>query len=258
MSKLLTCLQSLISALLNRVPECASPRASSYSSQQITSNGQQVNSPIDGWAALTVSNAASSSAYVSLKTPNGFSHQHSVSANGHSASLHVPVKKGEAVTVGFGGFGSNVWLNFFERIGGGINRLIALAQAWIWEGCLCLETSFSLLSERFVRWCFHVLQTAYNKQSHLASIQDPIPRLQTVLLELLGTVHSVKLTTFRVEKRFLLTVAIKTIKRLQFLLKKVIPSIGNSYRKQVRTQRFTSTIAGLNCLNAYGKEVCHA
>lgn len=118
MSKLVSYLQSLIAALLNKVPESASPKRA-YSNQQITGATQQVVSPIDGWAALNVSNAISNTAYISARTSNGFAHQHSISSMEHSASLHIPVRKGDTVTVGQGGFGSGVWLNFFERIGGG-------------------------------------------------------------------------------------------------------------------------------------------
>lgn len=119
MNKLISYLQSLVSALLNKVPESASPKRA-YSNQQISGASQQVVSPIDGWAALSVSNAISNTAHISARTSNGFAHQHSISSTQHSASLHIPVRKGDTVTVGQGGFASGVWLNFFERIGGGL------------------------------------------------------------------------------------------------------------------------------------------
>ena len=126
MEKLKSYISALIKALLNKVPESASPKQS-YSSQQVSSTDQQIVSPINGWAALTVSNAVSNTAYIVLRSSNGLTHQHSISSIEHSASLHFPVRKGDTVTVGYGGFGSDVWLNFFERVGGG-NRLIAFLR----------------------------------------------------------------------------------------------------------------------------------
>ena len=142
MEKLKSYISALIKALLNKVPESVSPKRA-YSNQQISGDLQQVVSPIDGWAALTVSNAISNTAYISAHTSNGFSHQHSISSTQHSASLHIPVRKGDTVTVGQGGFASGAWLNFFERVGGGINRLLSQALQCVRGGGLCLNSSIT-------------------------------------------------------------------------------------------------------------------
>lgn len=119
MNKLISYLQSLVSALLNKVPESASPKRL-YSSQQISGTSQQVISPVNGWAMIIAGNASSNTAYIKLRTPNAFEHQHSISSMQHTASLHIPVRKGDTVTVSQDGFANDIqWLNFFERMGGG-------------------------------------------------------------------------------------------------------------------------------------------
>lgn len=116
-------LQALINALLKKSNENASPKESASSNVQITTSGQQVVSPIDGWANLSVQNATGSNSNVRIMTNGGFSHQHLVQAKNYSTQMHIPVRKGDTVTVDVSGFSSYAWLNFYSRLGGGLTRL---------------------------------------------------------------------------------------------------------------------------------------
>ena len=257
MSKLVSYLQSLIPALLNKVPESASPKRA-YSNQQITGATQQVVSPIDGWAALNVINAISNTAYITARTSNGFSHQHSISSMEHSASLHIPVRKGDTVTVAQGGFGSGVWLNFFERIGGGwINRLIAQLDRYFQGGAICLKASLNLYLKHFVLKYSHVLKTESGKISLLDKFQEHTPLLITDWLRLQGIAYSVKFLTHQVVNRFVLPVARVTLNLREFSSKKEIQYPGILLNNKDGILTCTSITASSVCSNSLGMEVCH-
>lgn len=115
MSKLVSYLQTLISALLNKVPEYAAPKQN-HSSVEVTQTTQNVVSPVNGWVSVFAQGATQEMSTVSVNTTTRIAHIHSVGQN-RSASIHAPVKKGETITIVQNGFDSGAWINFIQRGG---------------------------------------------------------------------------------------------------------------------------------------------
>lgn len=112
---------TLIETLLKKSTANVSPEKV-FSSVHITTNGQQVTSPIDGFANVNVGQKNSSDAYLRISSPT-ISHLHESITTGYYSSLHIPVKKGSKLTVAYSGFSNSPYVEFITRVGGGLIKL---------------------------------------------------------------------------------------------------------------------------------------
>ena len=77
----------------------------------------------------------------------------------------LPVKKGDIVsdTMAPDYPMAFIYLRFFKTMGGGINRLLLLAQTWIRGGAICLKASLKDFSAQCAHWSLLVQLTQTTK-----------------------------------------------------------------------------------------------
>ena len=128
---------SLIDTLMKKSVANVSP-GTLISTTSISESGMKVVSPCDGFAYLTAGPISGDRVYASMTSGN-ITHQHEGISNGYFAHLHLPVKKGNNVTVAYTGFSSAPILAFFSRIGGGGLRafLRKLSRGFGEVCCVC-------------------------------------------------------------------------------------------------------------------------
>lgn len=131
---------SLIDTLMKKSVANVSP-GSVFSTVHIASSGQQVVSPCDGFIAGSIGTKNMNDAYFRIGVSN-MSHTHESLTSGYYSTMHIPVKKGDSVTCQFAGFSDTPYLNFVQRIGGGLNQIL---QA-IGGGLCHLRHSFNRFS----------------------------------------------------------------------------------------------------------------
>ena len=174
-------LQSLISALLKKSVENASPYPTIYQSVAITQASQEVVSPVDGWAEIFVANSSGNASYVRLNSTGEFSHQHFIGAYNYATQLHIPCKKGNTIIAEVSGFSGAPWLNFYRRIGGGAKAHIrALIHDFLEGGGLCLRLSF----RHYLKLCARRYSLA--KTALIISCKTHSPALSRLLMAMLS------------------------------------------------------------------------
>ena len=108
-------LQSLINALLKKSVENVSPNPGLYSVQTVTTSGERILSPVDGFVRVNTSLVTDERNYITVGSEN-VAHQHTT-ASGFVNRLDLPVKKGSYVQIDFAGCDS-VSVGFVARMGG--------------------------------------------------------------------------------------------------------------------------------------------
>ena len=109
-------LQSLIDALLKKSVENTSPSPALYSEVNVTTSGERILSPVDGFVRVNTSQATKAENYITVGSEN-VAHQHTT-ASGYVNRVDLPVKKGSYVQVEFDGH-DTVSVGFVARVGGG-------------------------------------------------------------------------------------------------------------------------------------------
>lgn len=109
-------LQSLINVLLKKSVENTSPSPSLYSEVNVTTSGDRILSPVDGFVRVNTSQATKAENYITVGSEN-VAHQHTT-ATGYINRVDLPVKKGSYVQVDFDGH-DYVSVGFVARVGGG-------------------------------------------------------------------------------------------------------------------------------------------
>ena len=109
-------LQSLIDVLLKKSVENTSPSSSLYSEVGVTTSGERILSPVDGFVRVNTSLATNEENYLIVSSEN-VAHQHST-RTGYVNRLDMPVKKGSYVQIEFADYDS-VYVGFIARMGGG-------------------------------------------------------------------------------------------------------------------------------------------
>lgn len=109
-------LQSLIDALLKKSVENTSPSPSLYSEVNVTTSGERILSPVDGFVRVNTSQATKAENYLTVGSES-VAHQHTTEP-GFVNRLDLPVKKGSYVQIDFAGCDS-VFVGFVARVGGG-------------------------------------------------------------------------------------------------------------------------------------------
>lgn len=110
-------LSALTNALMKKSVANVSP-GDLNSNVQITQSGQSVISPCDGYAMVSVGQAASAGAYVKIMSGE-VTHQHAAGQVGYYTHAHIPVKKGNSISVDYDNFSGTPILTFISRVGGG-------------------------------------------------------------------------------------------------------------------------------------------
>ena len=114
-------LQSLIDVLLKKSVENTSPSPALYSEVNVTTSGERILSPVDGFVRVNTSQATKAENYITVGSEN-VAHQHTT-APGYVDRVDLPVKKGSYVQVEFDGH-DTVWVGFVARVWGGFLRFI--------------------------------------------------------------------------------------------------------------------------------------
>ena len=131
-------LQSLIDALLKKSVENTSPSPALYSEVSVTTSGERILSPIDGFVRVDTLQVTKADNYLTVGSES-VAHQHTTEP-GFVNRLDLPVKKGSYVRIDFAGC-DVVSVGFVARVGGGAKGLLSQALRCVRGGGLCLKTS---------------------------------------------------------------------------------------------------------------------
>lgn len=108
-------LQSLINVLLKKSVENTSPSPALYSEVNVTTSGDRILSPVDGFVRVNTTQATKSENYLTVISES-VAHQHTA-APGYVNRIDLPVKKGSYVQFVFDGHDS-ISVGFVARVGG--------------------------------------------------------------------------------------------------------------------------------------------
>ena len=171
-------LKDFLSALTNTLMKKSVANVSPgglNSSVQITQTGQSVTSPCDGYAIASVGQAQSAGAYINIVSGE-VSHQHAAGQAGYYAHAHIPVKKGNPISVNYDNFSDTPTLTFISRVGGWAKSLLAQAVRCVRGGVLWLTSSIL-----FARSLGSHIHSLFRSQIVAQSIFKSLPLLTIYL-----------------------------------------------------------------------------